>query len=132
MHRSVYTLLCALLLLGTAAPAQAEVHVVTQVNLTFSPRDVIILPGDTVRWEWTSSTHTVTNGTGAGDPQAGAEFNAPLDSANPSFEWTYNTVGEHPYYCAPHEFFDMRGKVIVESPVPTEATTWGQVKKIFM
>ncbi len=38
-----------------ATPAWSEVVIVNAPGTYFSPREVVIRPGDTVRWVWSSS-----------------------------------------------------------------------------
>jgi plastocyanin len=114
----------ALLLL--AVPAAAEVVTVRQVGFYFSPREVVIHPGDTVRWEWTSGTHTVTEGTD-GLLNGNELFHSALTSGTPFFEWTFSAafLGAHPmpggryeYFCLPHFHIGMTATVVVSDPVP--------------
>lgn len=102
---------CAVVL---AVPAGATVHVVQQVNLTFSPSEITVVEGDTVRWVHGGQSHTVTSGTGAADPEVGDLFDAPLNAANPIFEYVFTTAGDVPYFCRPHELMGMDGMVHVE------------------
>jgi plastocyanin len=97
--------------------AQAAIHNVTQVNLTFQPANITIQLGDTVVWTHTSGSHTVTNGTGGADPNAGTLFDMPLFSSNPTVQFTFNAPGTVPYFCRPHEGFGMKGTIIVEPTV---------------
>jgi len=126
MHRFILALLFACL----SPPAGATTHVIVQDGITFVPSTVIVVEGDVVRWEQTAASHTVTNGTGSGDPNAGTLFDAPLDPATPVFEYTFNTVGTYPFFCRPHEFFGMQGTVIVDAPTFREPTTWGELKAL--
>jgi plastocyanin len=95
-------------------PARTAIHTVNQSNLTFSPASVNVVEGDTVRWVWTSLSHTVTNGTGSADPQVGALFDAPLNSVTPTFQYVFTTAGTFPYFCRPHEGFGMKGTIVVD------------------
>jgi len=119
-----------LLLLAFALPASAAVYEVQQSGFSFSPSPIIILPGDTVRWVWSAANHTVTSGTGSSDPQVGALFDDLLDSAHPTFEYTFSSVGTFPYFCRTHEAFNMKGTVIVDSPVGTQPSSWSQIKRL--
>lgn len=94
----------------------AETHTVTQINLTFSPSSLTIAAGDTVRWVRTAGSHTVTNGTGAADPNAGTLFDAPLNLTTPSFEYVFTVPATYPYFCRPHESFGMTGTITVDPP----------------
>jgi len=76
---------------------------------------VKINTGEAVEWDWNDGTHTVTNGTGASDPTAGTLFDAPSTSADPLFVVTFDNAGTFPYFCRFHEFFNMKGVVVVNS-----------------
>lgn len=78
-------LLCAIAIIATVliggSVAIAETHVVTVGpggSMTFSPSTLTIANGDTVRWEWDSSGHTVTSGTPGAATTA---FNSGLNGA---------------------------------------------------
>lgn len=68
-------------------------------------RDTVVLTqGATVRWiQYFPDFHTVTNGTDSGDLNAASEFNAILDGVTTRFDWTFNTVGQHDFFCFIHE-----------------------------
>lgn len=103
-----------LILLGLPAFALAQTtHIVNQSSLTFSPDAITIEVGDTVRWVYGGGSHTVTNGTGTGDPNVGNLFDAPLNSSNTTFEYTFTNAGDVPYFCRPHVNFGMTGIVRV-------------------
>lgn len=110
------TLLAGLVLAALAsAPAFALTHVVRQVDFGWSPDFIVINAGDTVRWEWSSFSHTVTNGTSLSDPAVGTLFDAPLNSLSPAFSYTFTTPGTVPYFCRPHLTFGMTGTVVVQA-----------------
>lgn len=98
-------------------------------NPTGTPTDsVVIGVGDIVEWQRVIGAHTITNGVESGDPDAGALFDQPLDAANPVFQFQFNAPGRYPFFCRPHESFNMRGVVIVIGATPTEKTSWGELK----
>lgn len=116
--------LCALLLLSIAAAA--ETVVVRQVGFYFSPREVVIEPGDTVRWQWGGGTHTVTEGTD-GSFNGNELFHGPLNQSNQVFSFTFTPQflaahpmpnGRYDYFCAPHFSIGMTGVVHVAEPPP--------------
>ena len=79
-HRSKFSYLAFIpILLATSVMAQPGVHIVNQSGLSFVPQDITITAGETVSWAWSSGIHTVTNGFGAADPNAGTHFDAPLE-----------------------------------------------------
>jgi plastocyanin len=94
-------------------------HNVNQTGFTFVPANITIQVGDTVMWTHSAGSHTVTNGTGAADVNAGVLFDAPLTAANPTFQYVFNTPGTVPYFCRPHEGLGMKGTITVVEPVPS-------------
>lgn len=84
----------------------------------FAAPDVVIEPGDTVKWTWTGGTHNVVSGrpgfpdgafssgtpTGVTGTMFSVTFNAGLLNAHPRAAYAY------PYYCSVH---GDRGTVIV-------------------
>ncbi len=93
--------------------AEVEVKV---LNFEFSPRNITIPAGETVKWAWEDGIHTTTNGTGSADPQAGTLWDAPISSSNRTFSYRFDQEGFFPYFCIPHESFDMKGTITVEAP----------------
>lgn len=89
-----------------------------------------IQAGETVLWQWVGGSHTVTNGTGAADPQAGTLFDQPSNSSTPQFSYLFTTAGTFPFFCRFHVGMNMKGVVIVMSPsgvepVPGDGTARG-------
>ena len=118
-----------LLIVAMSSVVFAANFTVVQDGMTFSPNSLTIDVGDTVEWVHQSGFHTVTSGTGAADPQAGALFDATLSSG--SFSFTFNTEGDVHYFCRPHEGLGMTGVVQVVSQVATEAKSFSAVKNLF-
>lgn len=115
MTSRILVLTAATVLAAAAAvPTSAAIFVVQQTSLTFSPDNITVTEGDTVRWMRTSLSHTVTSGTGATDPEVGAFFDAPLNAANPTFQYVFTVAGDVPYFCRPHELMGMTGIVHVQ------------------
>ena len=125
---STSLVLFSLAALVVAAPrASASIVVVTQSNLGFVPRDVTIAVGDTVRWQWSSQTHTVTEGDD-GVHNGDETWHAILASTTPTFELTFDAafLAAHPkpcnlydYFCEIHYPGDMRGTIKVGTPPGT-------------
>lgn len=98
----------------------------------FDPRDVTVAVGDTVVWKNTSQrAHTVT-AYGSQLPEGAAFFaSGGYDSTEvardawrnsggaiyscETYEHTFETAGEFPYFCIPHERTGMVGTVVVEA-----------------
>lgn len=82
---------------------------ITLSGTSFTPDDVTIAPGTTVRWIWQSGgQHTVT-------PDGHGEWSSTvLDSTGEVFEHTFDSTGEFPYFCIPHQSQGMTGIVRVQ------------------
>ena len=111
---------------------------IRSINFTFdgdgdfvgTPIDTVeIMPGDVVRWQRLVGAHTVTNGTGASDPDVATLFDVPHDVATPVFDFQFTEPGLYPYFCRPHETELMVGAVrVIDDATPTRSATWGQIK----
>jgi|SRR5215213_5397056 plastocyanin len=77
----------------------------------YIPNAIQVKVGDTVTWTNDDDTlHTVTSGSGA-DENMGTTFNSGMMAKGKTFEHTFRTAGEYPYFCMVHP--DMVGKVLV-------------------
>ncbi|HZS40390.1 MAG TPA: plastocyanin/azurin family copper-binding protein [Polyangia bacterium] len=87
--------------------------------LTFSPSRLSVVVGTTVHWRNTGSAlHTVTSGASSKAADSpGAVFDSPLSSGG-TFDFTFTTVGDQPYFCRFHESMGMTGVVTVTA-IPT-------------
>lgn len=95
-------------LAGCAAAAAEPAIVVTVKDMTFSPAEITIQPGDTVEWVFDDGgmPHDVA-GTG--------ELEGILQSellTEGTYSYTFDTAGTFDYTCTPHPM--MLGTVIVE------------------
>ena len=89
--------------------------------LVFSPDPVNISVGDTVRWTWGSSGHSVTSGNPC---TADGQFCSPndmncsagtLSNIGAVYEHTFTQAGTYSYFCASHCGFGMTGTINVAS-----------------
>ena len=103
-----------------ARPQTHTVMVGQGVALVFTPANLTIHVGDTVRWVWGSGGHSVVSGT---DGNADNRFCSPSDSgcANPplsnqgaTYEHTFAAAGTFPYYCSVHFSLGMTGTIKVQ------------------
>jgi len=92
---------------------------VGQTGFTFSPSTVNISVGDTVRWTWDSSGHSVTSGQPC---QADSQYCSPndmncasgtLNNSGFVYTHTFTRSGSYSYFCAAHCFLGMTGVVNV-------------------
>lgn len=106
--------------------APAETVDVSVGSNFFSPNMVRITAGDTVRWTWDASLHTVTSGnccTPNGifcSPSNNNCGGSPVSNAGAVYTHTFNTAGTLPYFCRVHGPA-MTGMVIVD-PAPAGTT----------
>ncbi len=93
-------------------------------QLMFTPAHLTVPVGTTVHWiNEGPFDHTVTSGLDSLPRDApGEEFDRALNSGK-TFDFTFDTVGDHPFFCRPHEAMGMKGVVTV---VPADAPDAGQ------
>lgn len=114
----------ALLAMIAVSSALAETHTVNvgpNGQHIFQPATISIQPGDTVRWVWATSGHTVTSGNIDGPTgQPNGIFASGLRNQNFEYTYTFQSAGNYDYYCSPHYSMGMVGTVIVgATPGPT-------------
>lgn len=99
-------------------PATHTVLVAPSGATTFAPEALTVRAGDTVRWVWEESEHTVTSGPGgvADDrfcsPRDNGCATAPTSNRGAVYEHVFTSAGVYPYFCRPHREM-MRGTVTV-------------------
>jgi plastocyanin len=100
-----------------------DVSVGPSGQLVFSPATVNIAVGDTVRWTWAGSGHSVTSGENC---SADSEYCSPndtncsagmLSNTGTVYQHTFDTAGSYTYYCVAHCSRGMIGTVNVISPL---------------
>jgi plastocyanin len=73
----------------------AATHEVTVSGLSFVPNDLVVAPGDTVRWTWSAALpHDVTADDGS--------YSSGAPSTQDTFERTFNEIGDSFYHCTVH------------------------------
>lgn len=110
--------------------ASASTVVITQSGKGFTPAHITINLGDTVRWQWTSGGHTVTEGVSGQTGQLA--FHSNLNSFTPSLEVLFDAafLAAYPRACGSYEYFCeihplMRGSVTVSSSQPGNGFCFG-------
>lgn len=92
---------------GTAAAATVKLTAGNQ----FSPGNVTVKVGETVKWVWEGGRHNVVSGTSCSPD---GKFNSGAPVTGGSFEFKFTTAGSYPYYCDPHCSGGMVGTVVVQ------------------
>ncbi len=97
-----------------ATPGFGATWEVAIQNFVFSPKDLTIKAGDTVRWTQKDAiTHTTTSGPN-GVADGIWDSGSMTLSANTVFSFTFTNAGTFPYFCRPHKS-SMRGTITVEA-----------------
>jgi len=92
---------------------------VGQSGFTFTPDTVNISVGDTVRWTWSNSGHSVSSGPHCVpdsqfcSPNDTSCFPGTLSNAGAVYQHTFNTAGSYSYLCIAHCALGMTGVVNV-------------------
>jgi plastocyanin len=93
-------------------------------QFVFDPAGLRVQPGDTVRWFNLGDNHSTT----AYHPGNGKELRIPegaepwdsgvlgIGDAGFTLEYTFNVEGTYDYYCTPHEFLGMVGRIVNGRP----------------
>lgn len=114
-------------------------HNVMLSGMSFTPPDLTIQVGDTVRWEWLDGSHNVESGiivSGVGVPDGIFRSGDPTLVVGTTFDMTFDQAfldanpmldDEYPYYCIVHAFFKMAGTITVEGPNVPTVSQWGLI-----
>ena len=86
--------------------------------------------GDTVKWHWSASNHSVTSGTctqgggayGSADCTSNGLFDSGIHNSGFTFDGPFPIAGSFPYYCQVHGSMGMTGMIIVRNSVPSCGT----------
>jgi plastocyanin len=119
----------------SATSTIVDVMVAPNGTLTFSPSTVNISVGDTVRWTWAASGHSVTSGDSTSCTADGM-FCSPnntncsqcvLSNLGFVYEFTFTQAGNFSYHCCAHCAFGMIGAVNVSAAENIVLTARGKV-----
>ncbi|PYJ26302.1 MAG: hypothetical protein DME89_13170 [Verrucomicrobia bacterium] len=103
----------------SATSTIVDVTVAPGGSFVFDPSTVNISVGDTVRWTWAGSGHSVTSGPPC---QADSQYCSPndmncasgiLSNTGTIYTHTFGRSGTYSYFCSAHCFFGMTGTVNV-------------------
>lgn len=103
----------------------AATIIVDSTNLRFSPSDVTISEGETVRFLWNGELlpHNAV--------ESGGIFDSGEPSRNVDYIFTFETGmnGTYEYVCEPHEDMGMVGTIVVEAVNTTEEEEPGEIQE---
>ncbi len=106
------TLLLLNAIICLAISSSATVHTITVADFSFSPSTLTAHPGDTIKWVWSSGTHTTTS---TSVPPTATTWNSNINSGVTSFIYVPTVTGTYSYNCAIHPSL-MTGSFTVASP----------------
>jgi len=117
---------CALTARSDAAQANVTITNDQFTDNTSGTSTTSINVGDTVKWTWHASDHSVTSGTcsqggGAyGEPSCTSNdlFDSGVQSSGFTFSGPFNAAGTYPYFCVNHGTMGMTGTVVVHAVTP--------------
>jgi plastocyanin len=104
---------------GVPSPNGTTVDVTVGPDLAFHPNEINISAGDTVRWTWAGSGHSVSSGPPCVpdsqfcSPNDMSCFPGTLSNNGTVYTHTFNTTGSYHYICIAHCSFGMTGVVNV-------------------
>jgi plastocyanin len=114
----------------SGVPDDAD-HVVSMQAVAFEPAELTVSVGDTVAWEWAAgephnvvayedgipdgATYWASGGFESEEAaRTGWENGEGAVQEGQSYVHTFETAGEHAYFCVPHEAAGMEGTIVVE------------------
>jgi plastocyanin len=99
-------------LIFIVATAGATIHIVNVSNNSFTPSNMTVAVGDTIRWIWQAGFHTTTS---VSVPTGASTWDSPMTSSNTSFDYKITVAGNYTYKCSPHSA-SMLGAFTAEEP----------------
>lgn len=84
----------------------ATTHIVQVSNFAFTPQNLNVSVGDTIKWVWLSGIHTTTSTT---IPQGATPWDERISSSNQTYSYPVLVAGMYNYVCTPHLAMGMVG-----------------------
>ena len=103
-----------------ASAGTGQTFDVNMSGLSYVPSKITIKVGDTVKWHFDGTTHSVTQADKEGScsrPKGASGFDSgEVTSSTEVFTQTFDKAGKFPYYCSHsvHCVFGMKGVVTVQ------------------
>ncbi|MBS1518905.1 MAG: T9SS type A sorting domain-containing protein [Bacteroidetes bacterium] len=113
----ISTLLLLLIMFFANSNLRSTTHTVTVENFMFTPANLNVNVGDTIKWQWVNGSHTTTcNGVfpGTSLPNGAAPWDSPINSGSTVFTYHVTVAGTYIYKCQPHAP-DMGGMITAGS-----------------
>lgn len=88
-----------LVMVTLSVVAKANTWVIQVANFQFSPANVNVIVGDTIKWVWVDGTHTTTS---TSLPGGAAAWDSPINTTTTSFSYKVTVAGTYNYWCSIH------------------------------
>jgi plastocyanin len=111
-----------------AATSFATIHTVAVADFSFTPGTFTAHVGDTVRWVWSSGSHTTTS---TSVPAGAASWDQNITASATSYTYVITRAGAYAYKCTPHVSMGMAGGFIVTDITSVEQLTGGPVLNMY-
>lgn len=98
-------IIIAIILLTAGSNLRSTTHTILVQDFSFSPANLNVSVGDTVKFQWVNGFHTtICNGVfpGTSLPNGAASWNTEISSGNAVFFYRVTTAGTYNYKCEPH------------------------------
>ncbi len=82
-----------------ANTASSSTWVVQVADFAFSPSNLSVSVGDSIKWQWVSGIHTTTS---ANIPAGANGWDSPITISNQTFIYVVPAPGTYQYVCTPH------------------------------
>ena len=92
-------------------------HTVKTVGNTFSPKDIIIHPGDTVTFINSDLGYHNVNGSTSTYPNNPESFGNSVSTSLWTYQYVFNLEGSYDYQCDPHVGMGMVGTITVQKSI---------------
>ncbi|HMQ68252.1 MAG TPA: T9SS type A sorting domain-containing protein [Ignavibacteria bacterium] len=105
-------LLLMIMILFNTTNSFSTTHNVSVSNFSFTPLNLNVTVGDTVKWTRVSGSHTTTcdGSEGSTRPAGAPSWDSPITSGIPTFSYVVTVAGMYHYVCLPHAP-DMAGNI---------------------
>lgn len=129
LRRRWFLAASGILLMPLVLPRVAKAEDVVEIEMSgtgsgshvwFRPRGLLLQPGQKVRWinRDTGNSHTATayhpdNHKPLRIPEKASSWDSGYLLPGESFEWVFEEPGVYDYFCLPHEFAGMVGRIVV-------------------
>jgi plastocyanin len=101
--------------------ASATIHVVEAFNFFYSPANLTVDPGDTIRFQWVEGNHPTRSTTGPWTTEV--SFPLTVNPGEQTFDLVLTAPGVYNYECIFHIALGMIGSItVVGDPIPTCST----------